>query len=249
MLTNSYIGASEAKAQIIPLVKKTAESQFKIGVILKELQDKVKSYENKDDAKKKDGAYKTAQMEYKNLIESELPFGKVVANKLVQIASDPAIEKYLDQIPFAYNTMYELKGMTTKQWNFYFKQGLDGKSTAKQIKEMKKKWLAKTQPKVNEEPTEQEVQETQQQVKELTGKKDVVISEEVATALTKSFAEPVVEVKVFETSMTSAQYALLEKVMNEVISDFFKSEKLDGKFKVQMNPNILFDDPELAVAA
>ena len=53
------------------------------------------------------------KMEYDNLVTSELPFGKVVANKLVQIASDKGIKKHLDKIPFAYNTMYDLKDMST----------------------------------------------------------------------------------------------------------------------------------------
>ena len=80
-------------------------------------------------------------MEYDNLW-LELPFGKVVANKLVQIASDKGIKKYLEKIPFAYNTMYDLKDMSTKQWNFYFKNGLTVSLPSK-VKEMKKKWLEK----------------------------------------------------------------------------------------------------------
>ena len=139
MLANSYIGLENAKPEIIALTKKTADSQFKIGEILLGL-------------KKKDSPYQVAKMQYNNLVTSELPFGKVVANKLVQIASDKGIKKHLDKIPFAYNTMYDLKDMSAKQWNFYFKNGLDGKSTANDIKEMKKKWLAKEQPK-DETPT------------------------------------------------------------------------------------------------
>jgi len=247
MLANSYIGVENAKPQIIALVKKTAESQFKIGEILKGLKEKVETFK-KDDWKKKDSSYQVAKMEYDNLVENELPFGKVVANKLVLIASDKGIKKYLDKVPFAYNTMYDLKDMSTKQWNFYFKNGLTPYSTALEVKEMKKKWLAKVQPKVNEEPTEQEVQETQQLVKEITGKKDIVIYEDYEP-LFKSFVEPVVSVKVFDTEMTKEQYNALQQVINEVMTDFFATEKLDGKFEVSVNPYILSDDPKLANAA
>jgi hypothetical protein len=248
MLANSYIGVENAKPEIIALVKKTAESQFKIGEILKGLKAKVETFK-KDDFKKKDSPYQVAKMEYDNLVENELPFGKVVANKLVLIASDKGIKKYLDKIPFAYNTMYDLTGMSTQQWNFYFKNGLDGKSTAKDIKEMKKKWLEKTQPKVNEEPTEQEVQETQQQVKDLTGKKELVISEEYATAIAKSFVEPSVSVKVFESNISTEQYTSLAQILKEVIGEFFTTEKLEGKFEVAVNPDILSDTQILAKAA
>lgn len=249
MLQNSIIGLGDAKPKILDLVKKTAESQFKIGEILKGLKDKVETFK-KDDWKKKDSLYQKAKFEYEDFL-TELPFGKVVTNKLIQIASDPAIEKYLDQIPFAYNTMYDLVGMPTKQWNFYFKNGLDGKSTAKDIKEMKTKWLEKTQPKVsNEEPTEQEVQEIQQEVEKLTGKKKLVMSEDASTAITKSCAEPVVEVKMFNTTMTSSQYDALEQVMNAVITKFFKQQKIAGEFEVSVNPNNAMSiDSKLDIAA
>jgi len=59
MLANSYIGVEDAKPQIIALTKKTAESQFKIGEILKGLKDNVESFKG-DDWKKKDSKYKVA---------------------------------------------------------------------------------------------------------------------------------------------------------------------------------------------
>ena len=59
MLANSYIGVENAKPEIIALVKKTSESQFKIGEILKGLKDKVESFK-KDDFKKKDSIYQGA---------------------------------------------------------------------------------------------------------------------------------------------------------------------------------------------
>lgn len=248
MLANSYIGVENAKPEIIALVKKTSESQFKIGEILKGLKDKVESFK-KDDFKKKDSPYQVAKFEYDNLVENELPFGKVVANKLVQIASDKGIKKYLDKIPFSYNTMYDLIGMSTKQWNFYFKKGLTTSSTAKDIKKMKALWLEKAQPKVNDEPTEKEVKETSELVKELTGKKELVISEEYATAIAKSFVEPSVSVKVFESNISTEQYTSLAQILKEVIGEFFATEKLEGKFEVAVNPDILSDTPIIAKAA
>lgn len=254
MLQNSYIGVENAKPQIIALVKKTAESQFKIGEILKGLKEKVETFKNDDWKKKKDSPYQVAKMEYDNLVENELPFGKVVANKLVQIASDKGIKKYLDEIPFSYNTMYDLVGMSTKQWNFYFKNGLDGASTAKDIKEMKKKWLEKTQPKEEvEESTPEEIAETDAFVEKLQQvgmfgktKKDLPTLETKDAGL--AFQEPVVKVMT-ESKMTTQQFADLEKVINEVIQDFFTTEKINGKFEVYMNPHILSDDPKLAKAA
>lgn len=248
MLANSYIGVENAKPQIIALVKKTAESQFKIGEILKGLKEKVETFK-KDDWKKKDSSYQVAKMEYDNLVENELPFGKVVANKLVLIASDKGIKKYLDKVPFAYNTMYDLKEMSTKQWNFYFKNGLNPYSTALEVKEMKKKWLEKTQPKEEVvELTPEEIAENDALIDSLL-KKD---KKELPTFEIKdaglAFHEPVVKVMT-ESKMTNQQFADLEKVINEVVQDFFTTEKIDGKFEVYMNPHVLSDDPKYANAA
>ena len=253
MLANSYIGVENAKPQIISLVKKTAESQFKIGEILKGLKEKVETFK-KDDWKKKDSSYQVAKMEYDNLVENELPFGKVVANKLVLIASDKGIKKYLDKVPFAYNTMYDLKEMSTKQWNFYFKNGLNPYSTALEVKAMKKKWLAKVQPKEEvEESTPEEIAENDALVDKLQQvgmfgktKKDLPTYEIKDAGL--AFHEPVVKVMT-ESKMTNQQFADLEKVINEVVQDFFTTEKIDGKFEVYMNPHVLSDDPKYANAA
>ena len=251
MLANSYIGVENAKPKIIALTKKTAESQFKIGEILKGLKDQVESFKtHKDGCKKKDSPYQVAKMEYNNLVTSELPFGKVVANKLVQIASDKGIKKHLDKIPFAYNTMYDLVGMSTKQWNFYFKNGLDGKSTAKDIKEMKKKWLEKTQPKEEVvELTPEEIAENDALVESLLKKdKKELPTYDINTDVGLAFHDPVVKVMT-ESKMTTKQFADLEKIINEVVGEFFTTYKIDGKFEVYMNPHILSDDPKYAKAA
>ena len=251
MLPNSYIGVEDAKPQIIALTKKTAESQFKIGEILLGLKKKVESFKtHKDGWKKKDSPYQVAKMEYDNLVTSELPFGKVVANKLVQIASDKGIKKHLDKIPFAYNTMYDLVGMSTKQWNFYFKNGLDGKSTAKDIKEMKKKWLEKTQPKEEVvELTPEEIAENDALVESLLKKdKKELPTCDINTDVGLAFHDPVVKVMT-ESKMTTKQFADLEKIINEVVGEFFTTYKIDGKFEVYMNPHILSDDPKYAKAA
>lgn len=257
MLANSYIGVENAKPEIVALTKKTAESQFKIGEILLGLKKKVESFKtHKDGWKKKDSPYQVAKMEYNNLVTSELPFGKVVANKLVQIASDKGIKKHLDKIPFAYNTMYDLVGMSTKQWNFYFKNGLDGKSTANDIKEMKKKWLAKEQPK-DETPTastEQEVQENQAMLDKMgVGAKTTLISDELSDEIKEKFefgfAEPSIAVKVIESDINTEQYTSLVEILNEVIDAFFKDYNVNGKFEVSVNPHVLSDDPKYAKAA
>ncbi|MDA7792405.1 hypothetical protein N8979_01170 [bacterium] len=255
MLANSYIGVENAKPEIIALVKKTSESQFKIGEILKGLKDKVESFK-KDDFKKKDSPYQVAKFEYDNLVENELPFGKVVANKLVQIASDKGIKKYLDKIPFSYNTMYDLIGMSTKQWNFYFKKGLTTSSTAKDIKQMKALWLEKTQPKVNEESTEQEVKETNELVKDLTGgklfggaiKSDVQETDEPYAYFKSLTQESIVEVIVDtnETNISVEQLDALQQLIDDTVANFFSTENVTGEYTVKTNPNILSDNPAIA---
>jgi len=249
MLANSYIGVENAKPKIIALTKKTAESQFKIGEILKELKDNVESFKG-DDWKKKDSKYKVAQFEYNELVTKELPFGKVVANKLVQIASDEGIKKYLDKVPFAYNTMYDLKDMSTKQWNFYFKNGLNPYSTAQEVKAMKKKWLEKTQPKEEVvELTPEEIAENDALIDSLLKKdKKELPTFDINTDAGLAFHDPVVKVMT-ESKLTTQQFAELEKIINEVVGEFFTTYKIDGKFEVYMNPHILSDDPKYAKAA
>lgn len=247
MLANSYIGVENAKPEIIALVKKTSESQFKIGEILKGLKDKVESFK-KDDFKKKDSPYQVAKFEYDNLVENELPFGKVVANKLVQIASDKGIKKYLDKIPFSYNTMYDLIGMSTKQWNFYFKKGLTTSSTAKDIKQMKALWLEKTQPKVNEESTPEEIAENDAFVETLLkkNKKDLPTYEVKDFGL--YFHEPVVEVIVDtnESNISVEQLDALQQLIDNTVANFFSTENVTGEYTVKTNPNILSDNPAIA---
>ena len=248
MFTNSYIDATGAKTTIIALTKKTAQSQFEIGEILKKLKDKVETFKF-DGWKKKGSNYQAATLEYKNLIENDLPFGKVVANKLVQIASDKMIKKHLFEIPFAYNTMYELIGMIPKQWKFYFKKGLNGKSTAKDIKAMKKAWLEKTQPK-DQPVTTETIAEIKDLVKGLEKKKTPAVDFS-GTDFEMAFAEELVSVKVVNTNMTSEQLNALQSILDKAVEDFQKSEKIQGNFQVSCNPNVLSDQllPEIDIAA
>ena len=108
VLQNSYIGKEDAKTKILELVKKTAKSQFEIGEVLKGCKDKIAALTN-------DKVKMLAEMEYDELIE-ELPFGKTVANKFIQIASDKMIKKYIEVAPIAYNTLYGMINLTEETW-------------------------------------------------------------------------------------------------------------------------------------
>ena len=71
---------------------------------------------------------------------------------------------------------------------------------------------------------------------------------DINTDVGLAFHDPVVEVMT-ESKMTTKQFADLEKIINEVVGDFFTTYKIDGKFEVYMNPHILSDDPKYAKAA
>lgn len=245
MLQNSYIGVDIAKPKIIALTKKTAESQFEIGVILKELKDKVETFKE-GDWKKKESPFQVAQFEYKNLIENELPFGKVVANKLIQIGSDSGIKTHLNDIPFAYNTMYDLVGMSEDQWNFYFESGLTTKSTAKDIAEMKKKWLEKTQPKTDETvQDEQEESDTVEYFGKLVNEKvndkfaDLKVGDPTSTEHIHLTIE-MGKLTAFEKSKVQDLISFIEKLN-------FSEEK--GVSYIGMNPDILSDAPPKKMVA
>lgn len=246
LLANSLIGFENVKPKIVALTKKTTESQFEIGVILAELKDKMNSYEFAKGTwkKKSESPYAQAKLEWKTFINDDLPFGSVVANKFVQIGNDKGIKKYLDNVPFSFNSMYALVGMEDKKWKFYLKNGLTTKSTGAELNELKKMWKAKTDPKPVE--TDTTVDASKEQVKGLTGKEDVVISDEVKIGFIKSLADPVVEVKVSDTNITNEQIQALQKLIDDTVSQFFSTENVSGDFVVKSNPHILSDDVAIA---
>ena len=235
MFTNSYIGVKDATNTIIDLTKKTAESQFQIGEVLKGLKSEIQSFK-KGDWNAKGSDYKLANFEYDQMVENDLPFGKVVANKLVQIASDKMIKKHLFEIPFAYNTMYELIGMIPKQWKFYFKKGLTGKSTANDIKTMKKAWLDKNLPKVTDESNEND--NSSPEVISGTENKILKPPFQKHKKVKVLFSKQVLEVNVTEINITWEQTQKLQNSINDLVQKFFKSEKITGEVKVISNSDI-----------
>ena len=266
ILANSYIGTEDAKPKIIALTKKTAQSQFEIGVILKELKEKVETFKYFDSANslKNKHIYKIASDEYKNFIKYELPFGEGVANKLVQIASDTGIEKYLHDIPFAYNVMYELRDMPEVQWDFYFENGLKSTSTGENIKELKKKWKEKTSPKKNADDNsdvnEDEVYLTIKEQKSILGKNMISnkldnldinfensnIQDDDEDGLLESYFQ-YLSIKVEAEKLTSFEKSKLKDLMKLVDKLKFSGDKgvtLDHN----INVDILSDEPVEQVA-
>jgi len=135
LLQNSLIGVSDAKEKILNLVKKTASSQFEIGLVLKGLKDKISSFTGKQQ--------ELAQLEYDALID-DLPFGKTVANKFIAIASDKMIKKYLDIAPIAYNTMYAMRDLSEDQWKYFKDEGLNAFTTNAVVSELKTEYQKST---------------------------------------------------------------------------------------------------------
>ena len=117
-----------AKTTINGLMPRSAQSFFEIGTVLKELVDKVNSFEGKD----KD----LAKIEYDSFVLT-LPFGQTVAKKFVAIASDEVLGANLEFVPFAYNTMYALRGFEQSDFDKMIELGLNTFTTAKQLSEIR----------------------------------------------------------------------------------------------------------------
>ena len=131
-LLNSYLPTEGVANKINALSKKTSQSQFAIG----ELILSVKSVMDKQEAKfaemlegetnttaktKIKGMKQALKLEYENFIDT-LPFGKGVANKFAQIASDKLIKKYIEFAPMAYNTLYQMINTPEDLWKFLTEQ-------------------------------------------------------------------------------------------------------------------------------
>ena len=101
---SKLLNTKRAISKINGLIPKSAESYFEIGTILKSIKDKIDTFDSKKDKAQ-------AKIEYLSMIDDDLPFGEVVARKLVAIASSESIKVNLDIIPSAYNTMYSMKDL------------------------------------------------------------------------------------------------------------------------------------------
>ena len=119
---------ASAKTTINGLMPRSAQSFYEIGTVLKELVDKVNSFEGKD----KD----LAKIEYDSFVLT-LPFGQTVAKKFVAIASDEVLGANLECVPCAYNTMYGLRGLEQSDFDKMIELGLNSFTTAKQLSEIK----------------------------------------------------------------------------------------------------------------
>jgi hypothetical protein len=118
-----------ARDSIVRLMKKSAESFFEIGTILKDLKEEYESYEEKSNQLQ-------GESEYNALLEG-LPFGTVVANKLIQIAKNQAIGENLDIMPSSYNTMYSLVSEDAEYFAQLREKGMNAFTTAKSLSAMR----------------------------------------------------------------------------------------------------------------
>lgn len=127
---SKLLNTKRAISKINGLIPKSAESYFEIGTILKSIKDKIDTFDTKKDKAQ-------AKMEYLSMIDDDLPFGEVVARKLVAIASSESIKVNLDIIPSAYNTMYSMKDFDIDDFNKLREAGLNSFTTSKELSAMK----------------------------------------------------------------------------------------------------------------
>ena len=123
---SKLLNTKRAISKINGLIPKSAESYFEIGTILKSIKDKIDTFDTKKDKAQ-------AKMEYLSMIDDDLPFGEVVARKLVAIASSESIKVNLDIIPSAYNTMYSMKDFDIYDFNKLREAGLNSFTTSKEL--------------------------------------------------------------------------------------------------------------------
>lgn len=134
-LQNSITNYQQVATDIKGYLKKSATNFYKIGVKLKEV------YEFKAETEIQENAVKK---EFDALVEM-LPFEKATAMKFIQIANDPFIKKYLDIVPSAYTTMYDLVGLDQNTWNYLEEKKMNSFTTLSKVKELKKQYNASTE--------------------------------------------------------------------------------------------------------
>ena len=125
----TLLNTENAVETINGLLSKSAESFYEIGTVLKNLKEQIASFE-------KDSDKKGAEHEYALMLE-KLPFGKKVADKLIQIAKNEAIGANLDIMPHAYNTLYALIAYDAEDMPKFRELGLNAFTTMKELSAMR----------------------------------------------------------------------------------------------------------------
>ena len=255
-MKTTYLETDGVAKQIVGLTKKTSTSQLEIGKLILSVKNQMNdaidpllakkaTEKNKDVKKALTEQISAVKAEY-DLFLSTLPFGKVVANKFADIASDKMIEKYIEIAPVAYNTMYDMKGTAEPMWKYLKEQGMTSYTPMTKVKEMKQDYIDLTADKApadkspakevskddksNNETSLGEQLDEGIALAEKVGKKsikpvnDLKVSSDFKTSAAITFVDTVV----VKTNQNVSQetigklYAELEKV----VSDFAKSNAL-----------------------
>lgn len=255
LMKTTYLETDGVAKQIVGLTKKTSTSQLEIGKLILSVKNQMNdaidpllakkaTEKNKDVKKALTEQISAVKAEY-DLFLSTLPFGKVVANKFADIASDKMIEKYIEIAPVAYNTMYDMKGTAEPMWKYLKEQGMTSYTPMTKVKEMKQDYIDLTADKApadkspakevskddksNNETSLGEQLDEGIALAEKVGKKSIKPVNDLKVSDVKTSADiTFVDTVVVKTNQNVSQetigklYAELEKV----VSDFAKSNAL-----------------------
>jgi len=165
LLNDTYLDTDGIAKSIVGLTKKTSSTQLEIGKLILSVKNQVSVVINPLISKKaieKDKQMKKSLTEQISAINGDydaflatLPFGKVVANKFADIASDKLIAKYIDIAPIAYNTMYDMKGTAEPVWKYLKEQGMTSYTAMTEVKKMKQDYIDLTADPVDEAPVDE----------------------------------------------------------------------------------------------
>jgi len=285
-LFNTYLNTDGIANKIVVLSKKTSSSQFEMGELIlsvknqvKDLIDPLKSKKAVLDAKDKsskksiDEKIKAVVAEY-DLFLSTLPFGKVVANKFADIASDTMIKKYLDIAPVAYNTLYDMKDEAEPMWKYLEENGMNSYMTSSAVKALKAEYNASVadpvvnapaddapadevskDDKSNDEMSLGETLDEGMKLAEKVGKKPIKSVANLKVSELKTSADliytntAIVEIN---ENVSKEMFGKLYAELEDVVSKFVKSNSLkDGDVVLEMNvsSNSKSSEDQLPIAA
>ena len=203
-LQSSWLNGLETKNIIVGLMKKTGSAQLEVAHKILDVKTKMdellKNFEKSDEFKTKGSFEALLKKEYNTFLES-LPFGKKVAQKFILIAKDPMINKFIEDAPLAYNTLYDkCKGLTEDTWVFMKDKGLNPFTTANVIMEWKLEYQQKTAKPDVPETTEEEVNDAVDDAKSISGEdktvadtSDFKVEEETTEEVIDTTSEEVTE--------------------------------------------------------
>ena len=280
-LLNTYLNTDGIANKIVVLSKKTSTTQLDIGKLILSVKiqmsdaiDPLKSKKavlnSKDKSSKKsiDEKIKAVVAEY-DLFLSTLPFGKVVANKFADIASDKMIAKYIEIAPVAYNTMYDMKDTAEPVWKYLKEKGMTSYTPMTEVKKMKQDYNdlsadpvvnapadeVSKDDKSNDEMSLAETLDEAMKLAEKVGKKPIKSVANLKVSELKTSADliytntAIVEIN---ENVSKEMFGKLYAELEDVVSKFVKSNSLkDGDVVLEMNvsSNSKSSEDQLPIAA